>query len=154
MEREKYMLEALCLAREAARDGEVPVGCVIVKDGLIIGRGYNRRERERSALAHAEILAIEQACKTLGSWRLNGCSLYVSLEPCPMCAGAIMNARLDEVIFAARDPSMGALGGVIDLYYENFGYFPKVYGGIMEKESSALLSGFFSSLRKPPTGEV
>lgn len=153
MEREKYMLEALSLAREAARDGEVPVGCVIVKDGVIIGRGRNRRERDRSALAHAEILSIDQACKALGSWRLNDCSLYVSLEPCPMCAGAIMNARLDEVIFGARDERMGALGGVMDLYYENFGYFPRVYGGVLESESSALLSDFFSSLRSPPNKE-
>ncbi len=142
-----FMSDALELARKAAEAGEVPVGCVVVKDGVVIGRGLNGREGERSAIAHAEIAAIGEACRTLGSWRLNGCSLYVTLEPCPMCAGAVINARLDRVYFGARDEKAGACGGVLNLFEEGFGHRPQIYGGIMEEECSALLRSFCERLR-------
>ncbi len=142
------MNSALELAKEAAALGEVPVGCVIVKDGCVIGRGRNRREGENNALAHAEIEAIDEACRNLGSWRLNGCSLYVTLEPCPMCAGAIINARIDRIYFGAEDNKAGACGGVLNLFEENFGHKPQIYGRVMEAECSALLSVFFKRLRK------
>ena len=110
---EKYMRQALDLARQAAACGEVPVGCVIVKDGRVIGRGRNRREECQAAWSHAEMEAMAQANRALGTWRLDGCTLYVTLEPCPMCAGAILNARVSRVYFGARDREMGACGGVI-----------------------------------------
>ena len=117
---ERYMREALVLAAEAAEAGEVPVGCVIVRDGQVVGRGRNRREERRSALSHAETEAIAQANRALGDWRLAGCTLYVTLEPCPMCAGAILNARIPRVFFGARDRVMGACGGVMNLFMEDF----------------------------------
>lgn len=120
MEREAYMERALELAREAAEHGEVPVGCVVVKDGRIIGEGRNRREEKQDVRSHAEMEAMAEACKTLGSWRLEGCDLYVTLEPCPMCAGAIINARVDRVFYGARDEAMGACGGVLNLFMEDF----------------------------------
>ena len=141
------MEEALALAAEAAGCGEVPVGCVIVCDGKIVGRGRNRREEEQNALLHAEIIAIEEACRTLGSWRLNECDLYVTLEPCPMCAGAILNARVGRVFYGAGDTNMGACGGVINLFEEAFGYKPKMYKGMLGDRCAEVLSDFFRKLR-------
>ena len=143
----RYMEEALALAAEAAGCGEVPVGCVIVCDGKIVGRGRNRREEEQNALLHAEIIAIEEACRTLGSWRLNECDLYVTLEPCPMCAGAILNARVGRVFYGAGDTNMGACGGVINLFEEAFGYKPKMYKGMLGDRCAEVLSDFFKKLR-------
>lgn len=147
-EHERFLREALLLADEAAEAGEIPVGCVIVKDGAIIGRGRNRREEAKSALAHAEIIAIDEACRTLGDWRLDGCGLYVTLEPCPMCAGAILNARLGWVCFGAREERSGSCGSVIDLFAENYGYRPKVYAGILKDECTLRMRRFFRALRE------
>ncbi|MCL2628465.1 MAG: nucleoside deaminase [Oscillospiraceae bacterium] len=145
---EDYMLDALCLAKEAGDDLEAPVGCVIVNaSGDIIGRGRNRREKQKSATAHAEIEAIENACKALDDWRLSGCSLYVTLEPCPMCAGAIIMSRIDKVFYGARDEITGSCGSVINLFMEEYGQKTKVTGGILEAESALLLSVFFENLR-------
>ena len=145
---ETYMHQALLLAREAAAAGEVPVGCVIVRDGQVVGRGRNRREEKQSALSHAETEAIAQANQTLRSWRLEGCALYVTLEPCPMCAGAILNARIPRVYYGARDSAMGACGGVLNLFMEDFPNTPALVGGILEEECRAVLSGFFRNLRR------
>ena len=148
MEHEAYMRMALELAREAAGAGEVPVGCVIADaDGKVIGRGRNRREENADATAHAEIEAIREAGEALGSWRLDGCTLYVTLEPCPMCAGAIINARVPMLVFGAADAVSGSCGSVIDLFFERYGHQPKVLGGVLGEESAALLRAFFSSLR-------
>lgn len=144
---EVYMRAALELALEAAEAGEVPVGCVIVKDGVIVGRGRNRREEKRSALSHAETEAIVQANAYLRSWRLDGCAMYVTLEPCPMCAGAILNARISRVFFGARDRNMGACGGVMNLFMEDFPNRPALVGGVLEKECGEVLSRFFKGLR-------
>jgi tRNA(adenine34) deaminase len=147
-EREDYMRRALALAREAAGHGEVPVGCVVVSPGGgIIGEGRNMREETADASAHAEVLAIREACASAGSWKLAGCSIYVTLEPCPMCAGAIINARIPTVIFGARDPATGSCGSVINLFEERYGHRPAVYGGVLEAECSAVLSDFFKGLR-------
>jgi len=148
MDREDYMRQALTLAHEAAAAGEVPVGCVIVRDGLVVGRGRNRREEKQSAASHAEMEAIVEANRALGSWRLEGCELYVTLEPCPMCAGAILNARITRVFYGARDPAMGACGGVMNLFMEDFPSRPALVGGILEAECQAALSGFFEALRQ------
>ena len=145
---ERYMREALVLAAEAAEAGEVPVGCVIVRDGQVVGRGRNRREERRSALSHAETEAIAQANRALGDWRLAGCTLYVTLEPCPMCAGAILNARIPRVFFGARDRVMGACGGVMNLFMEEFPHRPALVGGVLEAECRAVLSAFFAGLRQ------
>lgn len=142
-----YMLEALALAREAAAEGEVPVGCVIVRDGKIVGRGRNRREQDKNALAHAEIEAIHDACKNLGGWRLWDCELYVTLEPCAMCAGAILNARIPKVIYGASDKKFGAVNSVCSLFSMEFNHHPAVESGVMEEESAALLQAFFQNLR-------
>lgn len=147
MEREEYMRKALAMARLALPAGDVPVGAVVVKDGDIIGRGHNRREKNDDALAHAEVEAIREACAALGSWRLNGCSLYVTLEPCPMCAGAVVNARLDAVYYGAKDDKAGCCGSVLNLFEEGFNHKPRVYGGILEEECAALLQEFFQKLR-------
>ena len=147
MEHEDYMREALSLAREAAQEGEVPVGCVIVKDGEIIGRGRNRREELQRTSSHAEMEAIAQANERLRSWRLDGCTLYVTLEPCPMCTGAIINSRIPCLVFGARDAVTGSCGSVIDLFFENYGHHPKVYAGVLGEESAELLSRFFKGLR-------
>lgn len=147
-EHEQYMEQALALAREAAAAGEVPVGCVIVRDGRIVGRGRNRREERRSALSHAETEAIAQANRTLGSWRLDGCALYVTLEPCPMCAGAILNARIPRVYCGARDSAMGACGGVLNLFMENFPHRPALVCGVLEEPCRQVLSDFFRGLRQ------
>ena len=141
------MQEALLLAGEAAAEGEIPVGCVIVRNGQIVGRGRNRRETEKTALGHAEIEAIADACKNLGGWRLWDCTLYVALEPCPMCAGAIINARIPLVVFGASDDKCGACGSVCDLFSMPFNHHPQVVQGVMEEESAALLQQFFADLR-------
>ena len=147
MPEEKFMRRALELAAEAGAAAESPVGCVIVRDGEIVAEGSNRRERDKNALAHAELIAIDAACRALGSWRLSGCEMYVTLEPCPMCAGAIINARLDTLVFGARDEKGGAAGGVLDLFYERFNHRPRVYSGLLETECAALLTEFFRGLR-------
>ncbi|MBD5150563.1 MAG: nucleoside deaminase [Oscillibacter sp.] len=145
---ESYMRQALLLAREAAAAGEVPVGCVIVHDGQVVGRGRNRREEKQSALSHAETEAIAQANQALRSWRLEGCALYVTLEPCPMCAGAILNARIPRVYYGTRDAAMGACGGVLNLFMEDFPNTPALVGGILEEECRAVLRDFFRNLRR------
>ncbi|MCI7096591.1 MAG: nucleoside deaminase [Clostridiales bacterium] len=141
------MDEALALARQAAAEGEVPVGCVIARSGEIVGRGRNRRESGRTALGHAEIEAIDQACRTLGGWRLWECTLYVTLEPCPMCAGAILNARIPRVVYGASDDKSGACGSVCDLFSMDFNHHPAIEKGVREAESAALLTDFFRELR-------
>ena len=142
-----FMDQALELAREAASEGEVPVGCVIVRNGQIVGRGRNRRETGRTALGHAEIQAISQACEKLGGWRLWECTLYVTLEPCPMCAGAIINARIPRVVYGASDAKCGACGSVCDLFSMDFNHHPKVEKGLREQEAAQLLTEFFQNLR-------
>ena len=142
-----YMDQALILAREAAAEGEVPVGCVVVRGDEIVGRGRNRRETGKSALAHAEVEAIAQACETLGGWRLWECTLYVTLEPCPMCAGAIINARIPRVVYGAKDAKSGACGSVCSLFSMAFNHHPTVESGIREAECSAVLEEFFKDLR-------
>ena len=144
---EEYMRQALDLARQAAACGEVPVGCVIVKDGRVIGRGRNRREERQAAWSHAEMEAMAQANRALGTWRLDGCTLYVTLEPCPMCAGAILNARIRRVYYGARDEVMGACGGVLNLFMERFPFRPALVGGILKDECRAVLADFFRTLR-------
>ncbi len=147
MDHEQHMREALALAREAAARGEVPVGCVIVRGGEIVGRGRNRREELQSTASHAEMEAIADANARLGTWRLDDCTLYVTLEPCPMCAGAIVNARIPRVYYGARDAAMGACGGVFNLFMEPFPATPALVGGILAEECRALLSDFFRALR-------
>ena len=147
-ERENYMSAALELAREAAAAGEIPVGCVIVKDGEIVGRGRNRREEIPSALAHAEVEAIAEACRNLGDWRLEDCALFVTLEPCPMCTGAIINARIGEVVYGAKEENTGSCGSVINLFEENYGHKPRVYGGVLKEECAAVMREFFENLRR------
>ena len=147
MDDQYFMSEALALAREAASEGEVPVGCVIVRGDEIVGRGRNRREKDKSALAHAEIEAISEACRNLGGWRLWECTLYVTLEPCAMCAGAILNARVGTVVYGASDATFGACGGVMNLFEEAFGVHPKLYGGVLAEECGSLLQKFFKELR-------
>ena len=143
----ELMQEALALAKEAAADGEVPVGCVIAKDGQIVGRGRNRREKDKSALAHAEIEAIREACEALGGWRLWECDLFVTLEPCPMCAGAIVNARIPRVVYGASDDKCGAVRSVCALFDMRFNHHPAVEAGLLEEECKALLQEFFKNLR-------
>ena len=148
MDLEKYMREALALAREAAEVGAVPVGCVVFDEaGEIIGRGRNRREEARDACAHAEVEAIRAACAQRGSWNLSGCGIAVTLEPCPMCAGAIINARLSLVAYGAKEPLSGSVGSVINLFEENYGRKPKVYGGVLREDCADILSEFFARLR-------
>ena len=149
MTHEEYMREALTLAQGCLADGDVPVGCVVVSPGGgIIGRGRNRREADGNAAAHAEMEAISDACKTLGSWRLAGCTLYVTLEPCPMCAGAIINSRISELRYGAREEKSGCCGSVLNLFEERFNHKPRIYGGLLAEESAALLEEFFHSLRE------
>ncbi len=145
---EYYMRAALGRAKTAAEQGETPVGAVIVKDGKIIAGGRNRREKAKNALCHAEISAINAACKKLGGWRLIGCDLYVTLEPCPMCAGAIINSRIENVYFGAYDKKAGSFGSVTDLSLLPYNHKPEIYGGILENECSKQLSDFFKKLRK------
>ena len=142
-----YMDEALALAREAAAEGEVPVGCVIVCRGEIVGRGRNRREADKSALAHAELAAIQEACRKLGGWRLWECTLYVTLEPCAMCAGAILNARIPRVVYGASDKKYGAVSSVCSLFSMDFNHHPTVESGVREAACAELLQEFFRNLR-------
>ena len=145
---ETYMTRALVLARKALETGDVPVGCVVAdRDGTIIGEGWNRREANGDALAHAEVEAIRAACAHRGGWNLHGCSLYVTLEPCPMCAGAIVNARIDRVYYGAKDEKAGCCGSVLNLFMEGFNHRPRVYGGILKEPCAALLREFFEGLR-------
>ena len=148
MDHKDYMARALELAAQAAEHGDVPVGCVIVKDGKIVGEGRNRREEHGDATAHAELEAIRDACARLGSWRLHGCTLYVTLEPCPMCAGGIINSRIETVRYGARDEKAGCCSSVLNLFEERFNHHPRVYGGVREEECGALLQTFFQSLRR------
>jgi tRNA(adenine34) deaminase len=147
-DQEYYMSIALQLAQEAGTDDEAPVGCVIVDaNGAVIGRGRNRREKSKSALAHAELEAIEDACNTLGDWRLSGCSLYVTLEPCPMCAGAVIMSRIDKLFYGAKDEVTGSCGSVINLFMEQYGQSTQVTGGILADRCGDMLSDFFRKLR-------
>jgi len=144
-----YMQLALDFARDAGADDEAPVGCVIVDAvGNIVGCGRNRREKDKSATAHAEVMAINDACKNIGDWRLDGCSLYVTLEPCPMCAGAVIMSRIDKLFFGARDDLTGSCGSVINLFMESYGQSTQVTGDILADECSELLTDFFAKLRK------
>lgn len=154
MEQEYFMQQALALAQEAAVHGEVPVGCVIVHRGQIIGRGRNRREEKQAVFSHAEMEAMAQANARLGTWRLDGCELYVTLEPCPMCAGAILNARIPWVFYGARDPAFGACGGVLNLFMEDFPHRPALVGGILGEECRAVLADFFAGLRQGNGGKT
>ena len=148
-EMESSMDRALELARQAAEEGEIPVGCLVLgPDGEILGQGRNRRESDRDATAHAEMEAIRQACRRRGNWRLEDCALVVTLEPCPMCAGAILNARIPTVIYGAREKKSGCCGSVIDLFFEPFGFQPKVYGGVREQECAGELRRFFEGKRQ------
>ncbi|WP_024855966.1 tRNA adenosine(34) deaminase TadA [Ruminococcus albus] len=146
---EMYMRKALELAALAAEEDEVPVGAVVVKKstGEIVGRGFNRREYGRSPLTHAEIVAIEEASRRLGGWRLIDCELYVTLEPCPMCAGAVINSRVERVIFGAYDQKAGSCGTVVDLFALPYNHKPECIGGVMEEECAAALTEFFRGLR-------
>lgn len=145
---EEFMKRALTLAKEAAASGEVPVGAVIVRDGEIIAEGINRRESEKNALCHAEIEAVNNACRKLGGWRLPGCELYVTLEPCPMCAGAIINSRIEKVYFGAYDKKAGSVRSLVRLFDFPYNHIPEVIGGIMEEECAGVLSDFFLELRE------
>lgn len=144
---EYYMSQALELAREAADAGEVPVGCVIVRDGAVISRGRNRREEKQAVCSHAEMEAMAQANATLGSWRLDNCALYVTLEPCPMCAGAIINSRIRRVVYGAADTKAGCCGSVTDLFAMPFNHHPVVEQGLRAEEAQELLQAFFKDLR-------
>ena len=151
MQRDRiYMKKALELARIAAEQGEVPVGAVVVKtsSGEIIGRGFNRREYGRSPLTHAEIIAIDEASRRLGGWRLIDCELFVTLEPCPMCAGAMINSRIERVVFGAFDPKAGSCGSVVNLFELPYNHKPELKGGVLESECAGILSEFFKQLRK------
>ena len=142
------MERALELAKEAAAEGEVPVGAVVVRNGEIVGEGRNRREKAKNALSHAELEAIDNACKRLGGWRLWECELYVTLEPCPMCAGAIVNARIPQIYFGAYDIKNGCVGSVANILELPLAFHPKYEGGVMEQECGAILTEFFKQLRK------
>ena len=146
---EFYMNHALELAQQAFDEGEVPVGAVIVRrsTGEIVGEGYNQRETARHALAHAELAAIDQACRKLGGWRLPDCAMYVTLEPCPMCAGAIIQSRIDALYFGASDPKSGAVLSVEKMFSLPYNYHPEIYQGILEQDCSRILSEFFRNLR-------
>ena len=143
----KFMKHAIARAKAAARAGEVPIGAVLVKDGKILSTGRNMRENKRNALLHAEIVAIDRACKKLGAWRLEGCTLYVTMEPCPMCAGAIINSRVARVVFGCYDRKAGVFGSVLDLRDYRFNHYYEVTGGVLEEECAGLLSDFFATLR-------
>ena len=145
---ERFMAEALRLAELAAAEGEVPIGCVITKDDAIVGRGRNCREKGKTALGHAEIAAIDEACRALGGWRLWQCRLYVTLEPCPMCAGAIINARIPVVVYGAKDPKAGSVDSVTHLFSLGYNHRPEVISGVLEAECAETLRGFFAGLRE------
>ena len=145
---EKYMRIALDLAREAGAEGEVPVGAVIVRDGVIIGTGRNRRESAKNSLAHAELEAINAACQHLGGWQLVNCTMYVTLEPCPMCTGAIINARIGRVVQGALNPKAGSCGSIVNLFQLPYNHHPELVSGVLEEECSEVLKTFFKRLRK------
>lgn len=145
---QECMREAMLLARLSALEGEVPVGAIVTRGDGIVGRGRNRRERGKNALAHAELEAISDACKTLGGWRLWECTMYVTLEPCPMCTGALINSRMKRVVFGAYDQKAGSCGSVIDLFALPYNHKPTLEGGFMAQECASLLTEFFRSLRK------
>ena len=145
---EKFMKKALKLAEKSASEGEVPVGAVIVEDGKIIATGRNKREKKNNSLHHAEIEAINRACKKLGQWRLLDCDIYVTLEPCPMCAGAIINSRIRKVYFGAHYPKAGACGSVVDLFNLGFNHKPELISSVLEEDCSEILKTFFKNLRK------
>ena len=144
----RFMNRAIELAKIAAQQGEVPVGAVIVKNGIIIGEGYNMREQKNNALSHAETEAINAACKSQGDWRLDNCTIYVTLEPCPMCAGAIINARIKEIVFGAYDLSMGCLDSVTNIANLPFAEGTTIYGGVKEDECRNILTEFFKEVRR------
>jgi len=149
MEYELYMRMALELAEQAAQAGEIPVGCVIVDDtGRVLGRGRNRREETRAVTGHAELEAIDAACRSRGDWRLDDCTLFVTLEPCPMCAGAMINARLGTLVYGAREPRFGSAASILNLFEERYPSRTAIYGGVLAEESSALLQAFFDQLRR------
>lgn len=154
MDEERFMEEALLLADRAAALEEVPVGAVVVCDGKIVGRGFNSRETDKNALYHAEIKAIDEACRTLGGWRLHKCDLYVTMEPCPMCAGAIINARIRRVIFGCRDEKAGAFGTKVDLCKGGFNHRPEIVSGVCEERCAEKLSVFFACLREKRKNSV
>lgn len=145
---EHFMRLALRLAQEASAEGEVPIGAIVVKDGEVVASGRNRRETGKTALGHAELEAIGNACRVLGGWRLWQCELYVTLEPCPMCAGAIINARIPRVVFGASDPKAGSCGSVVNLFELPYNHKPEVVRGVLADESAALLSDFSGSFEK------
>ena len=146
---EKWMKKAIHQALRAETKDEVPIGCVIVKEDQIVARAYNQRETKQESTAHAEILAIEKACRKLGSWRLEGCTLYVTLEPCPMCAGAIIQSRIERVVYGAYDPKGGCAGTCTNLFLvKGFNHYPSLSGGVLEQECSSLLKEFFKRKRK------
>lgn len=147
MDDEFYMRLALGLAEQAAEDGEVPVGAVAIWDGEVVGTGRNRREHGKNALAHAELEAIDAACKKLGGWRLHRCELYVTLEPCPMCSGAIINSRIRRLVYGASDPKAGCFGSVADFNSLPFNHRPEIFSGVLADECAQVLSDFFRSLR-------
>ena len=153
MDHEKYMRMALELAAQAEGDGDVPVGCVIVKEDRVIGRGRNRREERGDATAHAEVEAIRDACARTGSWRLTGCTLYVTLEPCPMCSGAIINSRIHTLRYGTRDDKAGCCGSVLNLFEERFNHHPRIYQGPLKEECEGQLQDFFRGLREKD-GEI
>lgn len=149
IQEEKYMREAIRQARKAEALREVPIGCIIVFDGKIIGRGYNRRTVDKNVLAHAELTAIRKACKKIGDWRLEGCTMYVTLEPCPMCAGAIVQARIPRVVIGCMNPKAGCAGSVLDLFHEpGFNHQVEMETGLLGEECSQLLKKFFKELRE------
>ena len=149
MSDEQFMAEALALARQAAESGEVPVGAVVVKDGAVVGRGYNRPVSGKDPTAHAEVMVLRDAAERVGNYRLGDCELYVTLEPCAMCAGAIMHARVSRVVYGAADPKSGACGSVVDLFAENrLNYHATVVSGVMAEEATRLLQDFFSARRR------
>ncbi len=151
---EKYMKEAIRQAKKAAALGDVPIGCVIVYQDKIIGRGYNRRMKDHTVLAHAEIIAIRKACRTLGDWRLEDCTMYVTLEPCPMCAGAIVQARIPRVVIGCMNPKAGCAGSVLDLLHEDrFNHQAETETGVLGETCSAMLRDFFRELRKRQKGQ-
>lgn len=147
--KETYMLEAIKEARKAEKIDEVPIGCVIVKDDVIIARAHNKRESKQQSIAHAEILAIQKACKKLQSWRLEDCTLYVTLEPCPMCAGAILQSRIMQVVYGAKDPKGGCIESCMRMYdIPGFNHYPIYTSGVCEQECSIILKKFFKNKRK------
>ncbi len=146
------MRSAIELAKRSADEGEVPVGAVIVRNGKIVATGRNRRENDKNATVHAELQAIDRACSVLGGWRLWECELYVTMEPCPMCAGAIINSRIKRVVFGAYDQKAGSCGSVINLFDLPYNHKPELVGGFMRDECSAVLTGFFKDLREKKKG--